>query len=137
MTVPGFQTLMLPFLKAVNDGQDHTLDEIIDKLTIEFALTETDLNELLPSGTTTKFRNRTGWARTYLKKAGLLDNPTRGKFRITQRGKTVLQSNPKEINTDFLARFPEFVEFKKATRQENKQDTTEGGISGDTASDVP
>lgn len=34
--------------------------------------------ELLPSGRQTVFVNRIGWARTYLKKAGLIDSQGEG-----------------------------------------------------------
>jgi len=66
------------------------------------------------------FDNRVGWARTYLKKAGLIDSPKRGVNKITQRGLEVLGNKPKLINVKFLEQFPEFVEFKTT-----KKDITE------------
>lgn len=53
-----------------------------------------------------------GWAKTYLKKAGLLDTPNRGKFCITERGMEALKKQPASINRKFLEQFSEFVEFQ-------------------------
>ncbi len=77
----------------------------------EFNLTEEDRAELLPSGTARKFENRVAWTITYLSKARLLDRVARGVFRISERGRQVLQKNPTELNNKFLRQFPEFVEF--------------------------
>ncbi|HVN14183.1 MAG TPA: winged helix-turn-helix domain-containing protein [Anaerolineales bacterium] len=72
MTIPDFQTIMLPMLKAANDGKEHTVHDFVDILAKEFKLTQEDLNEFLPSGKQTRFFNRVGWAKTYLSKSGLL-----------------------------------------------------------------
>jgi len=72
---------------------------------------------LIPSGTGTVIRNRVGWARTYLKKAGLLEYPRRGQFRITPRGQDVLKENPQRVDVKLLARFPEFIAFRNARRE--------------------
>jgi len=83
MAVPDYQQFMLPFLRILGDGQVHSLSEIKERLAEEFGLTEEDRKELLPSGRQRTFDNRVGWARTYLKKALLLESPERAKYRIT------------------------------------------------------
>lgn len=83
----------------------------------EFKLTESERKEMLPSGQQTYFHNRVGWARTYLKKAGLVESPRRGIIKITDRGIQVLKSNPARIDSDFLNQFPEFIEFKKTKHE--------------------
>src|SRR5918995_516496 len=103
---------MLPLLRLAADGQEHSLREAIERLADEFGLNEEERKELLPSGSQATFDNRVGWARTYLKKAGLVDSPRRGHFRITARGLEALQENPKTINVKFLERYPEFQEFR-------------------------
>ena len=84
---------MLPLLKYSGDGKEHTLREAVEQLADSFKLEEKERSVLLPSGQQTVFHNRVGWARTYLKKAGLLDSPRRSYFLITKRGKEVLSSN--------------------------------------------
>lgn len=73
---------------------------------------------MLPSGQQPIFYNRIGWARTYLKKARLIDDPRRGYFRITSRGKEVLQRNPNYIDMRYLREIPEYIEFREITREE-------------------
>jgi restriction system protein len=75
MAVPDYQTLMLPLLAIAGDGNEHSLNEAIERLAQQFDLSESDRNELLPSGTQRKFDNRVSWARTYLQKALLLTSP--------------------------------------------------------------
>lgn len=67
---------------------------------------------MLPSGVRTVFYDRVGWAKTYLKQAGLLDYPKRGYFRTTEEGRKVLTENPDHIDDKFLQRYPAFKEFK-------------------------
>jgi len=122
MAVPDFQTLMLPFLKVAADAQEHSLSEAIDALALEFGLADEDREELLPSGRQSRFDNRVGWARTYLKKAGLIESTGRGKFRITERGLSVLKDDPSKIDMKFLERFPEYVEFRSVSAQRAESD---------------
>ncbi len=116
--IPDFQTLMLPILTLVKDKKEYSLGEIVDTLADEFKLTSEERKELLPSGQTYMFGNRVGWARTYLRKAGLLDFPKRGMTCITERGLNVLQQKPKKINIAFLKQFPEFIEFQNTKKED-------------------
>jgi restriction system protein len=115
MAIPDYQALMLPLLKRLADGKEHKLSKLVEELGAEFGLTEEELSERLPSGTQKVFTNRVGWARTYLKKAGLLDFPKRGFQQITERGRTVLSQEPGHIDNKFLGRFPEFVAFRNGS----------------------
>jgi restriction system protein len=125
MLVPGFQNFMLPLLEVVKDGKDYSQDDVIDALASKVNLPEEARNEILPSGMQTRFENRVGWARTHLKKAGLVESTGRGRFRISQRGLDVLKGKPTTIDIKFLMQFPEFVEFRNVSKQENKQDERE------------
>lgn len=122
MTVPDFQTIMLPLLKVAEDGEEHSSHEFLEKLAKYFELSDEDLNELLPSGKQTMFYNRVGWARTYLTKSKLLEMTRRSFYKITERGKNVLKSNPSRIDMNYLKRFPEYIEFKeKGNEKEEKK----------------
>jgi len=121
MTIPDYQTVMLPLLKFSADEQEHSLRDAIDTLADEFKLTEAERKELLPSGQQEVFNNRVGWARTYMKKAGLLETTRRGHFRITTRGLQVLDKKPPHIDVKFLEQFDRFQEFRvlRHTRSQN------------------
>jgi restriction system protein len=128
MTIPDYQTIMLPLLQYIKDGKEYSLREVIDGLVAHFKLTTEERNELLPSGTQSLFYNRVGWARTYLNKAGLLKSERRGYFSITNKGLEVLKQNPSEINNDLLERYPEFADFisykkEKTIKQDKAKDS--------------
>jgi restriction system protein len=105
---------MLPLLKRISDRQEHPLPNVIEELAAEFKLTDSERRALLPSGGQFIFNNRVGWARTYLKKAGLLSTPKRGVLQITDRGMQILKEHPNRVDTKVLRQFPEFLEFQKA-----------------------
>lgn len=90
MAVPDYQSIMLPLLKLAGDGEDHLIRDAFEELAKDFKLTDDDRRELLSSGTQTVWENRVGWARTYLKKAGLVEYKKRGSFTITSRGLEVV-----------------------------------------------
>lgn len=113
MSIPDYQSVMLPLLKFAGDAQEHSLRETIEALADEFELTNEERRQLLPSGQQATFDNRVGWARTYMKKAGLLRSTRRGYYQITDRGKGILQQDLPEITSNYLKQFPEFVEFQK------------------------
>ena len=117
MPVPDYQSTMLPFLRFAGDKAEHSLREGIEALANEFKLTEQERQELLPSGQQEIFTNRVGWARTYLKKAGLIQTPRRGFFKITERGLDVLKQKPAQINAKFLTQFEEFRAFQALKRE--------------------
>ncbi|MBN1658446.1 MAG: winged helix-turn-helix domain-containing protein, partial [Anaerolineae bacterium] len=98
MSIPDFQSLMLPLLKLASDHREHSLRTTIDALADEFGLTDEERRQLLPSGRQATFDNRVGWARTYISRAGLLRSPRRGHFEITERGLAVLNQQPAAIN---------------------------------------
>ena len=120
--IPDYQTLMLPLLKLVSDGQEHKYRDIIENLATEFEVTDEERKELLASGNQAIFDNRVGWAKTYLKKAGLLDSPKRATFVITDIGRQTLSKNPDRIDAKYLRQFPSFLEFQNASRNDNESE---------------
>lgn len=122
MPIPDYQSIMLPFLKFASDKQQHSIREAIEYLANLFKLNEEERKEVLSSGQQYIFDNRVGWARTYLKKAGLLESTRRSFFKITDLGLKVLSKNPQEINYKFLEQFPQFVEFRNIHRQKDKEE---------------
>lgn len=125
MSVPDYQTLMLPVLRLAGDQKEYSLKEAVEILSGQFQLTDDEKTELLPSGQGLLFSNRVGWARTYLKKAGLLSSPKRGNMLITPRGLNLLRKKLTRLDNNVLKQYPEFREFY------NKKDG--GEITSDNA----
>jgi len=120
--IPDYQSLMLPLLRLVSDKQEYKYRDLIEKLAIEFDVTDEERKELLASGNQAIFDNRVGWAKTYLKKAGLLDSPKRATFVITELGLHTLDKKPDRIDAKYLRQFPAFLEFIHAGRNDNEND---------------
>lgn len=116
MPIPDYQTIMLPLLKLTADRQEYKMNDLTEILAKEFNLTDEERKELLPSGQTFIFGSRVSWARTYLKKAGLLDSQKRATVQITQRGIDILKQNPSFIDVKLLRQFPEFLEFQNTKK---------------------
>src|SRR5436305_642364 len=119
MSVPPFNAWLFPLLRRVRDGETHSLTSLAQELADDLGLSPEDRAQVLSSGQLT-YRNRVGWARTYLKKAGLLETPSRGTARITSRGRQVLAENPPTIDVKYLYRFPEFVAFHTPAGESTK-----------------
>jgi len=122
MPIPDYQSIMLPLLQLAADGHEHAFRDSVEQLAISFRLTHEERQQPLPSKVQPIFENRVGWARTYLVKAGLLESPRRGFFRITDRGTQILKSPPKRLNAAYLRdNFQEFRDFAVAKRTQIDQ----------------
>lgn len=121
-TVPDYQSLMLPVLRAAAGGEQR-IGAVVQRLGEELGLSEAARAALLASGRQTIFANRVHWAKTYLAKAGLVEGTKRGHFRLTQRGADVLAANPERIDNRFLSRFEEFRQFSDRSAQPTDDET--------------
>ena len=113
MAIPDFQTLMLPLLKALADKQEHSMKDVTTTLSGQFNLSEDERNIASEVSGQPVMYNRTAWAKTYLKRAGLIEQTRRGFFRVSESGEKVLKSAPPAINIKFLRQFAEFKESQK------------------------
>jgi restriction system protein len=117
---------MRPLLDYLSDGELRGTGETVEAMASSFGLTEAELNELLPSGRQTVFKNRIAWAKSYLKQAALVEAPARGKYRITPRGTQALETGD-PVNMKFLERYQEYQDFRNRTRQGNDDSETSSG----------
>jgi restriction system protein len=111
VAIPDYQSLMLPVLKLASDGAEHRISEVVDSLAEQLKLSDSEREELLPSGKQPVFNNRVHWAKTYLAQAKLLVGTRRAFFKITDRGRATLAENISRIDAKYLRRFPEFNSF--------------------------
>ena len=98
--VPTYDELMNPLLKAIRDlGGSGSTDEIYEKVAESLLLPEDILS--MPhspeTGNQTEIGYRLAWARTYLKKYGILENSSRGVWAIAQANSAVEEIDPREI----------------------------------------
>jgi len=119
MPIPDFQSIMLPMLTLASDGKDHVLRDAAENLSAHFGLTDAERAELLPSGMQPVFNNRIGWARTFLKQAGLLESPRRGTFKISAAGQKLLAEKPARIDMKLLERYESYRAFRLRGKEAN------------------
>jgi restriction system protein len=111
MPVPNFQCFLVPILQIAADGRLHSPREFEDGAADALELTEDDRTRMLPSGSMTILRDRTGWAYYHLFRAGLLERPKRATYKITERGVGVLKEHPRGIDQKVLRQFPEYLSY--------------------------
>ena len=120
MSIPDYQFLMLPVLKAAAHGEVR-ISAVVDELANLLQLTGEERAELLPSGKQTVFSNRVHWAKSYLSKAQLVELTRRGFFTITPLGQSVLEKNPPAIDNHFLNQFEGFRQFRARSNNEPEE----------------
>lgn len=112
MPIPDFQSVMLPLLRHLEDGQERRNQETLDALAREFGLDDEEREELLPSGRQAVFTNRVAWAKAHLKAAELIESPRRGVYKIAPRGLELLSQNPARVDLRLLRSFPEYQQWR-------------------------
>lgn len=120
MPIPDYQSLMLPLLELMADGQERSLRDAIKSVADRLSLTEDERRELLPSGRQAVFTNRVSWANHFMKMAGLIESTKRGYIKITEEGLRVIKQKPDKINNKFLEKYPSFVEFRNSGREKTQ-----------------
>jgi len=132
MSVPGYQCWYLPLLHLLGDGQVRRMGDVFEQLAEQAGLTEVDRAERLPSGSDLTYRNRISWARTFLKKAGLVHSPARAQVQISAQGQAVLVENPAHIDDQWLRRYPSFVEWQRQSN--HRRSVPESGLPSEIVS---
>lgn len=135
MAVPGFQEMFFPFLKCLSDGQPKHTSVLQKGIEDDLQISEEDRQEMIPSGQSSKVANRVGWTRTHLNKAGLIEQVSRGYYRITAEGRAVLESPPLKLDLKFLDTIPRHREWFHSPKEglpkpiiEDKGKDTDAGI---------
>lgn len=131
MAIPTYDEFMYPMLDEISDGSEYKFRDLIEILSVRFDLTEEEKTELLPSGQQAVVDNRIGWAKTYLKKAGLLVYPKRAHVRITERGRAVLSKDIHNIDRSFLMQFDEFEKFQTVSNKDNDSGEKQSLVNND------
>lgn len=112
MAVPKFDKFMPEIIRCLNDGEIHSLKEIYEYCARAFNLTETDKSEKTVSGQTT-YIERIGWAKVYMKKAGLIDSPKRAHFCLSETGKEAFRQGADCVTLEYLKKFKAFNDFQR------------------------
>lgn len=123
--IPDYQTLMLPLLQYLADGQQRRVKEIVEHLADVFQLTPEERVETIPSGYKPLFYYRVSWAKQYLKEAGLIYLPIRAVVQITDAGRQQLAEKPEKITRKLLLKYPSFAAFLKKDADDEDESAIE------------
>ena len=104
MSKPDFQTLMLPLLESLKDGEMHSMEYI--RLELIRYIDYSDV-PLKPFDLANKEEFESGMmlALEHLTKAGLTERPGSDQVKITSLGKLVLTKRLNTIDMNYLRRF--------------------------------
>jgi restriction system protein len=122
VAIPDFQTIMLPLLEHLADGAVKSNRESIDDLSKHFQLTDEEATVLLPSGQQSVFTNRVAWAKAHLKKAGFLESPSRGLYKVTPRALEALTQSDQKINLKFLKQYEDYSHGNSGDNKAKEKD---------------
>lgn len=109
MPVPNHLALMLPILNSLSltDAEMKT-GQIRDDVIKSLSLQESDLQELTPSGRSTKITVRFSWAITFMLKAELIERVKHATYKLTDEGRKLIAQNPTQITIEILRQYKSF-----------------------------
>lgn len=123
LPIPSYDLLMLPVLEHAAE-KTWDMRDLVAQIADSLKLTQAERDQELPSGGTKLITSRVHWAKTYLKQAGLLEQPKRGKVHISPQGRELLKSKPSRIDDTTLRQFPSFRAFLVRTKANGKPITS-------------
>lgn len=118
MAVPRYDEFLPCIIRCLGDDKIHSLSELTEYCAAAFDLDESDRAETISSGQN-MLRNRVGWAKSYLKKAGLIESPKRAHFCLSDEGRKAYQQGPDHVTLEYLGQFDSFREFQGKTPHKN------------------
>lgn len=98
VSVPKYEEFFNPLLSALHKlGGSSTISELVESVSDIMKLPQEVRDLVHKEGRSTVVEYRLAWARTYLKKAGLVENSERGVWSLTAKGQTTQRVDPKAI----------------------------------------
>ncbi len=104
MPVPTYDKFIEPILRHLADHVGGvSARDVHEAAGSTLGLSDSDRDELLPSGVQRVYKNRAGWAHDRLKRAGYSASPRRGFWQLTQAGIDFERSHPGMLTDDIIA----------------------------------
>lgn len=136
MAIPTYDQLFRPVLELAT-RQRITRNSATEAVIAEFKLTPEEIAHRLPSGGST-IRNRTGWAMTFLTKAGLIEKVAPKNYTASASGALFLERHQGPIREKDLRKIPGYNEAwaagsakrrEKSALQSEKEESEEDSTS--------
>jgi hypothetical protein len=99
MPIPAYEELLQPTLEAFRQlGGLQSIAAINTQVVSFLGLTPGEIRQLHGNTKQTELEYRLAWARTYLKHYGLIDNPKRGVWMLTEQGQATEHVDPRKVS---------------------------------------
>ena len=128
---PTFDSLMNPLIQALRQlGGSGSIDEIYEKVVELENISEDVIAKLHDpeKSNQTEVAYRLAWARTYLKKFGLLDNSSRGVWTLTPKSRDIDDVDPAEV-----VRIVRALDKERAPQKQAKPKKDDGESGGESS----
>ena len=107
--IPKFSFYFYPFLKNLDIRESCRLFDLCKYVGEDLQLTTSDLNEYTKGGKVKRHISRMNYCASYLKKMGLVENFSMGSYRITEKGRKILEKFGDKLSLSQLRELPEFI----------------------------
>jgi restriction system protein len=100
MPVPTYEKFIEPILRYLAEHREGAIArDVHEAAAVALRLSDSDRQELLPSGVQPVFKNRAGWAHDRLKRAGLSVSTRRGYWQLTPEGLEFAEEHRQSFST--------------------------------------
>lgn len=97
MAIPRYDDMLVDLLSLMEDGAPCEKSSLILPLAKRLNVSKEDRTETYETREVSIFVDRMSWALSYLSMAGLLQRPGRGKYAITEEGKSLVNASNDKI----------------------------------------
>ena len=98
MEIPTHLDSLNPCLRVLHElGGSASISELAERVIVDLQPTDDVVQSLHARGRGTELEYGLAWARTYLKKYGLITNSQRGVWSLTAEGVAVESADPREV----------------------------------------
>lgn len=123
MSIPKHDELYTPLIEALKIlGGSASIQELEGKVSEILHLSDKDLSIMDTKHNRSLFGYRLAWARSYLKRAGIIENTERGVWALTKAGSVLKSVEKEEINRKARAESVRLTQKKKSHEIDTESD---------------
>ncbi len=132
--LPKYDDLMFPTLRAIAKlGGSASIEEVQERLIEDLGFTDEQLAVTYAKSGAVVLPDRMSWARSFLRLAGLLHNPKKGVWVLTEDGRAAANTSDSAVKARVKAAYRASVKAKKAEAKAEARasEFAEAGEQGD------
>ena len=135
--VPKFEEFFFPCLKCLSDNKIYTQELLRNYVINYFNLSQSDVNTLIRIGKKTQVADRVSWTISYFMQAGLVENPKRGTYKISELGVNFLKVHNNGFDKSDLLAIPSFATFATSRTGRTKEVKNVSHVKDDVEESTP